>query len=219
MRTRFRFRIGDVFPADDVVARFVVTLAMYANDIFRMQGLRPDDAADNPGALGRRLMLLRFQGSLLYEAMEFIDEAIGRFPQVREFVASLPDEASQAPERLDALLAGVRQSLAGLRNITFHYPEMHPKKIAAGQDELMLALAAVGTRESEIVAAEGETPGVWGAGFIFADVVIGHWFVEFGATTEPLGEAVLLMGGFALAAGRAQLLRQGEGAVLAIEGD
>jgi|GEM_PF-2147318 hypothetical protein len=210
--------MGDMFPDGDVVARFVITLVMYANDLYRLQALLPGDEADEPEALARRLMLLRFQGSLLHEAIHFIDQAIARFAAIREFVESLPEDYSVAPTVLHDLLGDREPSLARLRNVTFHYPEMHPDRIAAGKDEVMLALDAVSAQESEVLSIEGELPGKRGTGLWFADVVVGHWFrTEYGATTAPLGAAVAVLGRFAIEAMSGQLSRQGPTAALEIE--
>jgi len=94
-----RFRMGDVFPPDDPVARFVVTVAMFANDLFRSTRMFGQLGEDVHEARGRRLMLVRYQASVFYEISLFIADA-RRVPPVAEFIDSLPDEAATDAARM-----------------------------------------------------------------------------------------------------------------------
>src|SRR4051794_34070636 len=89
------FKIGDAFPAEDPVARFITVLAMMSNDWLRsaeeMLGIA--DGSIDEG--GRRVMLFRQQASLHHEAATFIVDARRRFPAIAEFVDGLPEVARE----------------------------------------------------------------------------------------------------------------------------
>jgi hypothetical protein len=77
MATTLRFTIGDAFPADDPVARFVTVLAMMSNDWLRLvkQMLASDDDPGEADAAGLLVMSFRFQAALHAEAAGFIGDA------------------------------------------------------------------------------------------------------------------------------------------------
>ena len=160
------FRIGDVFPADDPVARFVITFAMFANDLFRstaMFGRLDDETIED---MGRRLMLVRYQASLFHEVVTFIRDA-RRVPAVEAFVVSLEADAPGQLATMQDAAHELGPWLENHRNLTFHYAEMHPARIAAGRDDLMRALADAADERSMIEAVEGDR-----LGFPFADQVV-----------------------------------------------
>ena len=86
MATILRFTIGDAFPADDPVARFVTVLAMMSNDWLRLvkQMLAIDDEDREDDAAGLLVMSFRYQASLHAEAAGFIVDARRMFPRDRE---------------------------------------------------------------------------------------------------------------------------------------
>jgi hypothetical protein len=204
--------MGDLFPPDDVVARFVITLAMHANDLFRSTTWLRVEGVTEAEAQGRRLMVIRYQLAMLHEVERFLTGAL-RLPAVAEFVATLQGDAPTAPVGIANLVDGLGSWVADMRNITFHYPEMHQAKIDAGQDDVMAALAGVTSIESEIVADESDVPG-----FPFADVVVAHWMrSDFAAAGTAPVEAITATVDFAMSAVRGFLVRQGEDALLSVE--
>src|SRR5687768_10424096 len=76
------FRIGDAFPADDPVARWITALAMSHNDI-RHGNLRMID----PGTPDHeRLYYLRLVASHFKEIADDLSQAYDTWPEVRTFV-------------------------------------------------------------------------------------------------------------------------------------
>jgi hypothetical protein len=213
-----RFRMGGLFPSDDVVARFVITLAMYTNDLFRSTSwFRAAEDIPDAEVHGRRYMVMRYQLGMLHELGTFLSDA-RRIPEISDFIASLPDGAAFGPDKVAKLVAELGPWVGDLRNITFHYAEMHPARIAAGKDEVMIALSNVAQVESEIVAdASVETGST--AGFPFADVVVAEWLRSDFAAAKPelLVAAITSAGDFSMAAVRGFLVRQGKDALLSIE--
>lgn len=149
------FNIGDAFPADSHLARFVATLATISNDANRsideMEGV--DDAEPDAGA--RPLMLFRQQAALYYEAADFLAKSVPRFDALKGFIAALPQDAR---DDFDRIIAGadpkspsyLGQWLEDHRNSTFHYREMHPEKSASGQDEVAQAMEAAAEHEGTV---------------------------------------------------------------------
>lgn len=153
--TVIRFKIGEAFPADDPVARFITGLAMISNDWLRsledMFGLEGESAEET----GRRVSLFRRQAALVHEAATFITDARRMFPAVARFVDGLDTETR---DRCERLIAAVDRSspgylgdwMEGHRNVTHHYPKMHPDAARHGHEEMATALAAAAGIESTI---------------------------------------------------------------------
>src|SRR5205085_3881923 len=93
------FTIGEVFPADDPVARFVTVAAMNTNDLTRLQLLTLEHEEG-----GMRLFLVRVNAALLWEIATFIAESRDASPDVSAFLAALPASASTS---LDDAMRGI----------------------------------------------------------------------------------------------------------------
>jgi len=153
--TVIRFNIGGAFPASDPVARFITGLAMISNDwlrsvedMFKLEG-------DTPEEIGRRVSLFRRQAALVHEAASFITDARRMFPQVASFVDGLEGKARDGCEHLiGAVDSGSAHYLGDWledhRNVTHHYPKMHPAAAQHGQEEMANALAEAADVESAI---------------------------------------------------------------------
>ncbi len=87
--TVIRFKIGDAFPADDPVARFITGLGMISNDWLRLITDMVSDEDDSREGIGRRISLFRRQAALVHEAATFITDARRMFPAVASFVDGL----------------------------------------------------------------------------------------------------------------------------------
>lgn len=96
-REELRFRIGDAFPADDAVARWLSVLAMASNDFFRM--FQWVDGAESEGP---RLLAYRIQAAAIFEAASHLNETIRNVPEVRSFYAHLSVEAREVGDRVIA---------------------------------------------------------------------------------------------------------------------
>lgn len=215
-----RLTIGGAFPAEDPVARFVTVIAMMSNDVLRLLDLliNVDDADGDAGGL--RVMLFRYQAALLHEAAAFITSARTWFPAIDAFVAGLPEDGRAAYEQVaGATDPRAPQHLEGWveahRNVTFHYPEMHPDKAAHGEEELMNALADAAGLESYIVVDRR----VGDVRFAFADEVATQLLPKEMPPDRVavLREAVLAVNAFAMSVMQAHISRMPAGTFTPIE--
>jgi hypothetical protein len=213
--TTLRFNIGEAFPADDSVARFITVVAMMSNDWLRLiEDMMALEDAD-PDAVGRRILSFRQQAALHDEAARFIADARRRLPAVDEFIKRLNADAQADCERVTGGVDPKSKHylgdwLADHRSVTFHYPEMHPDKAAHGKEEIMQALQDAASLEATITfeAHFGS------ARFGFADEVAVQWLPD-GQTQahliEGLRESVLALARLAQRAATAYLESRPEG--------
>jgi hypothetical protein len=156
--TVIRFKIGDAFPASDPVARFITGLAMISNDwlrsvedMFKLEG-------DTPEEIGRRISLFRRQAALVHEAVTFISDARRMFPEVASFIDGLEVKARDGCEHVIGAVASgsphyLGEWLEDHRNVTHHYPKMHPAAAQHGQEEMANALAEAAESRAPSTAA------------------------------------------------------------------
>jgi hypothetical protein len=203
------FRIGDVFPADEPVARFVTVVAMISNDWQRLakQMLVLEDVQDEDEEELSALLIsnYRLQASLHVEAARFLNRAHTNFPDVREFIDALPSEAK---DRFKLVVDGIKPKspryhgkwLSEARNLTFHYAEINQRK------HVGRALQSAAAKTGTITA--GRT--VQSVRFGFADTVALEWLGAPQPTTDEkrmaaLSESVTAMTLFAQQAMRIYL--------------
>jgi hypothetical protein len=208
------FRIGDTFPADDPVARFMTVVAMISNDWQRLatQMLDLDDAERKAHTDEQAALLItnyRLQASLHYEAARCLKSGHDNFPEIRRFIDALPAEATQ---QYEIVVGGIDPKsphyhgkwLSDARNRTFHYSKLNRGE-PAGK-----ALRSAADREGSISA--GATFGT--VRFGFADVVALEWLggpdpgVD-GTRMAALSESVMAMTKFAQIAMRVYLAAKG----------
>ncbi len=168
--------IGGAFPANDPVARFVTVLAMVSNDTNRSIDELLDVHDGRPDSGARRMMLFRQQASFFFEAATFITEASGRFNEVRDFIAELPQEARDECARIVGGIDATSGHYLGdwlrdHRNVTFHYSEMHPDKAAHGKEEITQALEDAADLPGTVYVGDE----LGGVRFWFADEVVAQW--------------------------------------------
>jgi hypothetical protein len=121
-----RFKIGDAFPADDQLARWMTVCAMALNDLLLVnRWLLPKlqaGAATEPGAIP---YLGRIAAAHLFEVATFLGKSDRTLSVVREFVATLSDEAQANYRELlgigDDGSGKFRGQLKHARNKSFHY--------------------------------------------------------------------------------------------------
>jgi len=150
-----RFRVGDAFPADQPLARFVVVLLLALNDLLpRNERLTEDRDDELPPQ--ERLYLARLVGSHLFELATFVDAAPRQFPEIEKFLDGLPEEAQQQRRTLIAVAKGRRgdfaEKLERLRNHFMHYPRLIGA--APEREELSTALVEHANRPGEIRVGE-----------------------------------------------------------------
>src|SRR4051794_33365935 len=94
-----RFRMGEAFPADDVVAEWLMTLALVSND-FALVATRMEEDAEEPSGY-KFFYWTRLFISHFHEAALYLDDT-KEIPEIKAYVASLD---SPAPEHYAATLA------------------------------------------------------------------------------------------------------------------
>jgi len=171
MRAEASFQIGDVFSADDPVARFVTVLAMVNNEWHRSMYLM-NLTTDDPDGRGIRLLLVRQQAASYFEAVEWITDSRKRFPAIKHYMDTLGTEAH---EHYGRLMAGCDSQsphympwLPGHRNVTAHFPKLHPAAFEHGDEEIANALRDAAS-ETGIVSVPRPTEAA--VRFDFADEV------------------------------------------------
>lgn len=146
-----RFRIGDAFPADQPIARFVVVFLLALNDLLPCNQ-RLTEEADHELPPHERLYLARLVGSHLFELATFLDEAPRQFPEIETFLDSLPEEAQRHRQTVVAVAKGkpgeFADKLERLRNHFTHYPRLIGA--APEREELSKALVEHAERQGEI---------------------------------------------------------------------
>jgi hypothetical protein len=124
-----RFKIGEAFPADDLLARWMTVCAMAMNDLLVVnQLLIPRLKDEIPSAPGEIFYLGRVAAGHLFEVATFLRKS-DRIPAISEFVAGLDDDEAQAAyqELLQIGEGGsgkFHEQLKHARNKSFHYQEL-----------------------------------------------------------------------------------------------
>jgi hypothetical protein len=191
---RAHFRIGDVLPADDLVAQFLTGLAIIINDV-TLVAAHMVAIHDKPeGDSGINTYYLYLTCAYYREAAKYLDEMID-VPEVAQFLARL---SSEGTENLDALRDSfrpwpgsfVKMKLEPVRNLVFHYTPFRPK-------ELVPHLAAASELESWIELGSGtyaETR------YAFADEVLTNYVTAiWGNSVDELTELMERMRDLVLA--------------------
>jgi hypothetical protein len=164
----YYFRLGDVFPPDDRMGRYVMRLSLALGDL-RIAG---DYAVRNRQRYAERLYFVRLTASHLRELVVLLDPPNRRIvPDVEEFLALLPPGTkpprrdiraahNNALRQLVSVMRGrpnitvggnsrpptLRDDLKELRNRFFHYG--HDQ---SGDDALRHAMMAVDKKRSSYV--------------------------------------------------------------------
>lgn len=171
MQAETSFLIGDVFPADDPVARFVAVLAMVNNEWHRSIHLM-NVTTDDPDGRGIRLLLLRQQAASYVEAVDWILDSRKRFSAINKYIDGLDAEAAEHYKQLmagcDPQSPGYMDWLTAHRNVTAHFPKLHPDAFAHGDEEIANALRDAADQRGAVSVARPTEAGVR---FDFADEI------------------------------------------------
>jgi hypothetical protein len=155
VRHEWRFLIGDAFPADDPLARFLVAVAAALNDNILSHTLfvQADNTFDH-------IYLFNLASSHLYEAAETLEQAAREWPEVQTFVDGLDDDRRSEFERVAGLArqgaAWPAARLKELRNLFFHYFRLDRAAADVNQLPLIAGLEAAADRESTLVIEPGQ---------------------------------------------------------------
>jgi hypothetical protein len=160
---RHRFRFEQVFPADDVLAEWVATLALAFNDLslVRMQ-MREDEDPKHRWLYWFRLGIAHFA-----EAASYLRDT-SEIPEIAEFIASLPEGVREHHRKCLDCYAKHERVIERIRSEAgFHYPELKIRKGQRRKRTMQKALEALNDHCGEIA---GETIG--DARLLFADDVV-----------------------------------------------
>jgi hypothetical protein len=138
--------IGDpipkVFPPDDPVARFVVSMSMANNDIeWAFRDLLRAADEDTPDFTFRVRVVIGY----LVEAIDALNFYSAQVPEVRTLLERLPADAREQLKIVrGALQKAGPKALAAVRDNTFHYPSPNPAyKPKTSDEQLRDTLAAL----------------------------------------------------------------------------
>lgn len=189
-----RFKIGEAFPANDQLARWMTVLAMALNDLLIVNALvMPRLEEKIPAEAGETFYLGRVAAAHLFEAATFLRKS-DRIPAIKKFVAGLDDgEAEAAYRELIEIGEGgggkFAMQLKHARNKSFHYQELFVGD-HEDRERLKQALAGHAEDEREQGVGRGEIrdipPAQTGFRAIFAyDVASEMMLPEDTATEHP----------------------------------
>jgi hypothetical protein len=165
------FRIGDDFPADDPVARYVTVLAMIYND-WRRTAEAMGGAGSGAEGMGVRLLHFRQVVGYSHEATTFMKGARKRYPKIDAFVSGLDVEVLEHYDRMFVALRPVREWVRRQRNAAFHYPSVIPWKGQAPDFDTRFADALAAAADEASSARLGNS--YREVRFEFADAVAVH---------------------------------------------
>jgi hypothetical protein len=217
----FEFRIGDAFPEDNPVARYLTVLAMMHNDWKRTMAAM-NESLEKPQSIGERVFRFRQLIGYAHEAVEFLDASKSRYQEIGHFLASLGDAARSQYEKVFSSLEGFERWLNGQRDITFHYPAMLRERYQAGDEAVANALrdaaddissATLGPKYADVRFDFADAVAIWLLGFDLANRPEDR--EELRRLTVALREAQWALGEFVQHAVGEYLSRRPPGAVRA----
>jgi hypothetical protein len=156
--------IGERFPADAPLSRFLVSMAMACNDIeHAVWKAAAANDADRPELdYWVRLVMGHF-----VEATDALQRWRSESSEVRAFIQTLPDDGKVALAEVQEALDRVgRKAVAHARNHTFHYPA--PSGQYSSEGALSHALADIAERPLALAEVEGRPDRVR---YVFADQI------------------------------------------------
>jgi hypothetical protein len=156
-----RFRIGDVFDANDPIARWVTVLAMAMNNTIyvNVRLLEGDGRPETGQALPPELNLYYFRllASHFYEAVIWLHETRDAWPEIRGFVDTLDARSQHHYETLVAFADTshvLHPQLRRCRLSMFHYPRMNQEQERRGIEDLANAMREAADIEGAIEGGE-----------------------------------------------------------------
>jgi hypothetical protein len=150
----WRFQIGDAFPSDSPLARFIVAVARGMDDTTLANGYFASANQDY-----ERLYFFTLASCHLHEMAETLRKAHTQWQEVRDFVARFDDEWQDEFNRIIALAdqpppwPGNR--LKELRNSFFHSLKLDRAAAEAGRLPLQRGLTDASEMEGSIIIEDG----------------------------------------------------------------
>lgn len=172
-RDGIQFPIGEAFPPDSRLARWMTDCLMALNDLLLVnRWLVPKLKEEVPSKGYEHLYLARLAATHLFEIARLLKKS-DRFEDIGEFISTLDAGAQEAYRTLIALAQnpskGFAAELKRTRNNFAHYAELLGDEAAVGE-ELRQALAAH-AEEGTIGRIRDKTPPITGFRALFADDV------------------------------------------------
>lgn len=171
-----RFKIGEGFPADDQLSRWMTVCAMALNDLLLVnRWLIPRLKEEIPAEPHETFYLGRLAAAHLFEAATFLRKSDKRLPTVQDFVAGLEDEPRAAYQALlkvgDGGSGKFQVQLKHARNMVFHYQDLILEKEDRERLKQAMAGHAEDERDQEIQRGKIEDvpPPITGFRAVFAD--------------------------------------------------
>lgn len=148
-----RFKIGEGFPADDQLARWMTVYAMALNDLLLVNRWRVPRLEGKVATEPHETFHLdRLAAAHLFEAATFLRKSDRRLKVVRDFVAKLDEEEARAAyadllEIGDGGQGKFAKQLKHARNMVFHYQALVTGK---GEEHERLKQAMRGHADDEL---------------------------------------------------------------------
>jgi hypothetical protein len=187
-----RFRIGEAFPAEDQLARWMTVCAMAGNDLLLVnRWLIPKLKEEEPSEPYENVYLGRLAAAHLFETATFLVKSDRRLTVVRELVAGLGEEARDAYRQLLVIGDGgsgeFYDQLKHARNMFFHYQELlQPEN--EDYEHLKQSMAGHAADEEELGIERGRIedipPSITGFRSFFADDVAVEMMMPDDTETE-----------------------------------
>ena len=147
--------MGEVFPADDPVARWLVTISVGLNDVVHANRLM--DAAEEGYETA---YFFRLASLHLWELTKFIEESHAAWDEIQAFVATLPEKARREHFRAieemgeTGALASVGKELVQIRDLFVHYQEMDTQERKKPRDPITKAMEGIVDETIELEIGE-----------------------------------------------------------------
>ncbi len=146
--------MGEVFPADDPVARWLVTMSIGLNDVLHSNGLMVQAEKDYED-----LYYFRLASAHLWEVAKLITASYDSWPEIQAFVAELADPAHEHFEAIGTIattgdVASIGTELVQVRDLFSHYQEMDEQGRENPRDPITKAMAALVDEEIELEIGE-----------------------------------------------------------------
>lgn len=134
------FRSGDAFPADSVLAQWIVLLGAARNDLTYAfnRVLSLNEAGFSDALVSERIYLSRLVFSHYREAIKALWKA-DKIQEINEFIQSLSTPAQEGYEEIRVQFGKLPDTFVGkhvkpVRDSTFHYPEIPAEELAEALD-------------------------------------------------------------------------------------
>ncbi|NEN82799.1 hypothetical protein [Paenibacillus elgii] len=129
-------KMEEVFPSDNIIAKWIIGLGIVHNDLYFIKkrliaNYRKRDVSIQ---LAELPSLVRLLSASLREAIFYLEES-EKEEKIKNYIANLPQDILDIYQELKPLFrngneAGILQRLTNIRNVTFHYSKPHRDEIS-----------------------------------------------------------------------------------------